>query len=545
MWVQVHLASTPTAGRVCTNKVTYPVVNVRSPPVILAVLIALCAVLGVCVWLLWPAAALDTAPAKAPSPVAPATAAPAPPAPAPAARRPTTGGVVLAVVDLERRPVPDALVELLGSGRIEPVRTGSDGTAEFARVPAGPWKLRVQASRFSMLTEGPISVVAGETAEFEATLEPLRALLGQVSNPDGVGVDGAQVEFWPEGAPGVITTAQTRNGGQFLVTGLEAGPYLLRATHPHFAASVAQRAIAGAPEKIHVELGASGEILGKVLTPAGQVLQSFYVTIERFVPEVGIDGLEARHYRPRKGGHGLFLLTNLAPGRYDLRVDPPGFGPGAVADVRVFSGQRTEGVTIELSGGASLRGSVHDQASGEPIAGAEVRVSDAAVWGRNLPREAVRTDTDGEFLLEGLTPGRRGVRVRARGYVTSIVTVDGLQEGRETSMDVELEPQAAEGPPKVKFFGIGAVLKTEPDGSVAVREVVEGGPGAEFGLRAGDTILQVDGREASGLGLGRVVEAIRGEEDTTVLLLVRRRGESVPFEVSIERGQVKFDASPH
>jgi protocatechuate 3,4-dioxygenase beta subunit len=521
-------------------------VNVRSPVVILGVLVAvalLCA--GAVIFFLWPSSppVLEAAHSPAMPPVSAPVAAPVRSQAEPAA--PTTGSLALAVVDLDGDPVPGALVELLGRSAVSALRTDGGGVVVFRAVPPGAWKIRIQANRFSMLTEGPVEVLAGEQGEFEARLEPLRALLGQVLDPDGNGVDGAQVELWPEGAPGAITTARTRNAGQFLVTGLEAGSYMVRATHPQFAASTTQRAIAGAREKLRVELGESGEILGTVVTPDGETLSSYRVTIERFVPEVGIDGLEARNYRPRKAAHGLFLLTNLAPGRYDLRVDPPGYGPGSVQDVRVRSGQRTDGVTIEVSAGATVRGSVHDQDSGEPIAGAEVRVSDSAVWGRNLPRERVRTDEDGEFLLEGLSPGRRAVRVRARGYVTSIETVEGLRDGQTTNLDVVLEANPTDGPPQVQFFGIGAVLKTNPDGTVAVKELMKGGPGSRFGLKAGDTILAVDGRDAGTMGVGRVVEAIRGEEGSAVVILVQRRGDPTPIEVSVDRGQVRYDARPH
>lgn len=526
--------------------VSYRVVNVRSPLVILGSLLLLVLLVGaIAVVGLWPAGEPDVELREAPARVAAPPKGAAQPAPHPVTPPPlTTGALGLAVVDDKGQPVAGAIVELVGAARMPSQETDIRGEVRFRAVPAGAWKVRVQATRFSMLEDGPVEVKPGKNAEFEATLQPLQILIGRVVDPDGNGKDGAQVEIWPEGNPGAITTARTRAGGTFLLRGLEAGSYLIRGTHPHFEASVAIRAPAGVREKIEVQLRQGGEILGRVETPDGATLERFHVTVERFVPEVGIEGLESKHYRPRPGAHGDFLLTNLAPGSYDLRVDPPGYGPGTVSGVRVSGGTRTDNVVIRLSAGGTIAGSVVDSATGKGIPGAEVRISDSTVWGRNLPRERVRADEEGEFVLSGITPGRRGLRVRASGYVTTIRTVEEVREGSESHIDVFLDPSQGERA-KVQFFGIGAVLKTNPDGTVAIRQVVEGGPGSRFGLKAGDVIVQVNGRDASSLGLGRVVEAIRGEEDTSVTLLVERRGESAPFEVSVDRGQVQFDARPH
>ena len=522
--------------------------NVRLQRAILG-FVVLVLILGGLAVAFWPRA-------EAEEPASDVVEVPAPPAPAavqrPASKAidapapaPAVGAIGISVVDLEGQPVPRALVEVLGASRVPSQDTDDRGVVVFNDVPQGSWKIRVQAARFSMLTDGPVDVVARRRTELEATLEPLRSLLGKVVDPDGNGIDGAQVELWPEGAPGAITTSRTRNGGQFLVTGLEAGDYDVRATHPQFASSAQARARAGANEVVTLQLGAPGEIAGRVAVRGGTPPDKFHVTIERFVPKVGFEGLEARHYKPRVGAHGVFLLTGLAPGTYDLRTDPVGYGPGVAEAIKVHSGRRTDGVVIELSRGATVRGIVTDAGTREPIAGAEVRVSDAAVWGRNLPRERVLTDAQGAFVLNGLAPGRRGLRARSKGFVSTIRTVPDLMDGRTSVLNIELDPVAEGERPQVQFYGIGAVLESNPDGSVAIRELVDGGPGEAFGLQAGDTILQVDGKEAGALGLGRVVEAIRGEEDSTVELLVLRRGESTPFAVAVDRGSVRFDAGPH
>ncbi|MEL6181758.1 MAG: PDZ domain-containing protein, partial [Myxococcota bacterium] len=64
---------------------------------------------------------------------------------------------------------------------------------------------------------------------------------------------------------------------------------------------------------------------------------------------------------------------------------------------------------------------------------------------------------------------------------------------------------------------------------------------SQFGLKAGDTILRVDGEDVTSLGLGKTVELIRGEEGAAVTLEIQREGEPYPFEVGIDRGRVVFE----
>ena len=147
----------------------------------------------------------------------------------------------------------------------------------------------------------------------------------------------------------------------------------------------------------------------------------------------------------------------------------------------------------------------------------------------------------GNFAFQGVAEGRRSLRVRKEGYTSRIRA--GLELGRGDVRDLEiaLVPRAEGEEGQVEFFGIGAVLQTTPEGHVRIQSTLEGGPGSQFGLKANDTILRVDGEDVSSLGLGRTVELIRGEEGTAVTLEVQREGEPYPFEVGIDRGRVVFE----
>ena len=74
------------------------------------------------------------------------------------------------------------------------------------------------------------------------------------------------------------------------------------------------------------------------------------------------------------------------------------------------------------------------------------------------------------------------------------------------------------------FGGIGVYMGFK-DGGVQVMSVMPDSPGEQVGLKAGDSILEVDGTPVSEIAPDEVAIKIRGESGTTVNLLIHREGE--------------------
>lgn len=83
-----------------------------------------------------------------------------------------------------------------------------------------------------------------------------------------------------------------------------------------------------------------------------------------------------------------------------------------------------------------------------------------------------------------------------------------------------------------KFEGIGATLSIREEYPEIVEEPKENSPAAKSGLKKDDRILQIDGRETKGKELSDVVEEIRGEKGSTVLLTIQRADEALEVEVT-------------
>ncbi len=91
------------------------------------------------------------------------------------------------------------------------------------------------------------------------------------------------------------------------------------------------------------------------------------------------------------------------------------------------------------------------------------------------------------------------------------------------------------------FEGIGAIVTME-DGELAVVSPIAGGPAERQGVRAGDKILEIDGEPTAGMSLIEAVLKVRGEVDTTVILLILHQNESTPVTIEIVREEITIDS---
>ena len=85
------------------------------------------------------------------------------------------------------------------------------------------------------------------------------------------------------------------------------------------------------------------------------------------------------------------------------------------------------------------------------------------------------------------------------------------------------------------YTGIGIVVSKNDDGLIHINSVNEGGSAYDEGLKAGDLITSVDGIPVLERGYEDSINAIAGEEGTTVTLVVDREGESISFTLTRRR----------
>ena len=88
-----------------------------------------------------------------------------------------------------------------------------------------------------------------------------------------------------------------------------------------------------------------------------------------------------------------------------------------------------------------------------------------------------------------------------------------------------------------QYYGIGSSIQNRLHG-VYIMEVFKDSPAAQAGLRYGDQIIAIDGKDAEKLDSGAVQDALRGEQGTEVKVTVRRAGTVASVTVVIERAAI-------
>ncbi len=95
-----------------------------------------------------------------------------------------------------------------------------------------------------------------------------------------------------------------------------------------------------------------------------------------------------------------------------------------------------------------------------------------------------------------------------------------------------------------KYNGIGAISQKMGD-YVTITELYEGQAADKAGLRPGDQIIAVDGRDATGKDPEDINNILRGFPNTSVELTIRRPGRSDDFNIQLIRGEVQVPNVPY
>jgi len=93
------------------------------------------------------------------------------------------------------------------------------------------------------------------------------------------------------------------------------------------------------------------------------------------------------------------------------------------------------------------------------------------------------------------------------------------------------------------YAGIGIVVTPGEDNLITVVSPIEGTPGERAGIKSGDKILKVDGKEFSAENMDEAVKVMKGEPNTKVVLTIMRKdkdGNSNIFDVEIVREQIRL-----
>ena len=95
-----------------------------------------------------------------------------------------------------------------------------------------------------------------------------------------------------------------------------------------------------------------------------------------------------------------------------------------------------------------------------------------------------------------------------------------------------------------EYAGIGALISKQND-KIIIAEPYEGFPAHKFGLKAGDILLEVEGKQTSNMDTEDVSNLLKGPAKKPVKIKAQRPGDKKPFEVEVIREKISIAAVPY
>jgi len=287
--------------------------------------------------------------------------------------------------------------------------TASDGSFSFrgvrgeATITALPYDL--PAARTTVTIGRDDALVTVELA----LATSLYTMHGRVVDERGFGVGGALITV-SSNDPQTPTrrNAKSDADGTFSVPALPVPPYSLRAAHPAF--SEARLSQIEAVDDVRVVMSAGVTFVGRVRDD----------WTEDGLANASVDLEGPTRMQTKTRGDGTFVFRQLPTGTYEVTLAHSDYETQrrrVVIEPPRYVDRPQELETVRLQPGGMVEGEVLD-ASGDPVAGAEVTWDDPPRWSR-----AALTDARGSFQLRGVPAG--SVWITARHEVAGESWTDG------------------------------------------------------------------------------------------------------------------------
>ncbi len=148
-------------------------------------------------------------------------------------------------------------------------------------------------------------------------------------------------------------------------------------------------------------------------------------------------------------------------------------------------------------------------------------------------------------LVKNLQKFRQILTYIENDYVDQVDS-DELVEGAISNVLKDLDPHSVYIPPRESelaqsqlegnYEGIGIEFNIFKD-TIFVVSPLSGGPSEKLGIRTGDKIIKVDGENVAGIDINnrKVIDLLRGEKGSEVIVSILRKGERELIDFNIER----------
>ncbi|MEW6744335.1 MAG: carboxypeptidase regulatory-like domain-containing protein [Planctomycetota bacterium] len=302
--------------------------------------------------------------------------------------------------------------------------TDPHGRLQFEGLKEGSYRLEARHSDYMPVIGERVTIGLGERVSKEITLLPGRVLSGTVLDPQARPIIGAQVRVYRLPSPTDIRSfSASRDArwhpvaedGTFCVTGLSEDELGVSARAPGYAMTETEARAGESPLAIQLKPLASieGSVVSRI---TGDIVREFQLEIDHKtgmsmdIASMETDALLDRPI-PFRTDDGRFALMGLEAGSYKLKVHAPGHAAEESDWILLKGGEVKRGELFLLGMESFIEGSVLDEASGQPIEGAQIvlrdnscsQIKDMMRALLKMPRDT--TNMSGLFRIGGLSAG--------------------------------------------------------------------------------------------------------------------------------------------
>jgi len=95
-----------------------------------------------------------------------------------------------------------------------------------------------------------------------------------------------------------------------------------------------------------------------------------------------------------------------------------------------------------------------------------------------------------------------------------------------------------------QYGGIGSVIRKK-DNKIIIAEPYLNSPSLKAGLKAGDALIRIDGKDVLGKEVSEISSFLKGQPNTNVVLTIERPGREGAFDIVVTREEIKVKDVPY
>ncbi|MFQ5648682.1 MAG: carboxypeptidase regulatory-like domain-containing protein [bacterium] len=355
--------------------------------------------------------------------------------------------------DADNAPIEDAVVRAVRLGRIPWIRrtrSDADGNYRLGELIPGVYVVHARAKGFigefyddtrNYLEATPLNLAENDTADgIDFGLSEGGKIAGTViADSDSLPLGGVHVVAFLVVKPRFARHVLTNDDGSYVVEALPTGTYAVRANKPGYKGEFfddarkiedAQFVPVVEPETVpDIDFGlATASAISGVVTDAadGAPIAGAHVKVFRLAAVAVVDRHFVRETRTNDRGE---YIVQIRPGTYLVKAGARGYNAEFYDDARnrasatpvvVAPDSHTTDIDFDLVKRSSIAGTVLDQVTGEPIAGAIVQAfKERPDRDLALAHDGFRAETDslGSYLIENVPSGNYILLAWAHGYL--------------------------------------------------------------------------------------------------------------------------------